>query len=172
MGCKDEKDQEKHAMMAYRLIQTRNMVVPCPKFVTFTQHILFLTNQLVTENEAEALKAYLANTKAITEKRVYKLYIDACQMTDPSFAKILGGIQEQCSKHPTTGRVKMQFLQTLIYSNNDFGCESLTKLKLLIPHLFELSLNNVNVSGGTLDGEKFDSFGLLEEMLRLVALSG
>ena len=42
-------DQEKGAMMEYRLIQKNNMAVPQPNFVSFTNNILFLSEQSINK---------------------------------------------------------------------------------------------------------------------------
>lgn len=94
LSKKDDEDQEKQALMAYRMIHLRNNTVPCPKFVTFMKHVMFLPQQRVSEVEAEALKTYLIQTNEVADCRVYKLCIDACIMTDTSFAQILQGIYE------------------------------------------------------------------------------
>ena len=115
------------------------MVVPNPGFLTFSKHILVLSQQRATEVQAEALRSYLCNTGALIDQRVYKLIIESCHMDDESFSIVLNGLFDQCVKEPNNGKkVKMQHIQSLIYSNNEFGCKSLDQLKPLIPHMFEL----------------------------------
>ena len=79
-------------MLDYRSIQDSNMAVPCPNFVTFTQHNLLLFQQRISQVEAAALRTYFEKTRDLIDKRVYKLCIDACIMKDETFKIILEGL--------------------------------------------------------------------------------
>ena len=58
-------------------------------------------------------------------------------------------------------------MQSLIYSNNGFGIKSLENIKHVLPHIFELSLNNLHFGGGLYDGKLLACSQILEELLRL-----
>ena len=61
-------------------------------FVFFQPRILFLNQARVSIQQANALHTYLTLIKDIPEKRVYRLVIDQCAMTDDVFAKVLDGV--------------------------------------------------------------------------------
>ena len=132
---------------------------------------MLLSQQSISDSDAEALKNYMSKTGLLTDKRVYKLYLDQCLMTDKAFGSVLEGIYEQCVKHPGGSHVKQQNLQSLIYSNNKFGCISLKRLRPLIPHIFELNLNNLHLECGYIDDEFYDQSGIIESVLRATALN-
>ena len=67
-------------------------------------------------------------------------------------------------------RIKMQYLQSIVYSNNDMGLKSLNNFKRLIPHIFEISLNNVHLNGGYLGNERYVGSDVVEEILDTCAL--
>ena len=94
---------------------------------------------------AAALKAYLSKTGYVARKRVEKLIIDACSVSDESFSLILEGLLEQCGMNILNNTIKAQYIQSIIYSNNDFGIQSQEKLEKLLPNLFELKLNNLRL---------------------------
>ena len=48
----------------------------------------------------------------------------------------------------------------------------MTNIKALIPHLFELGLNNVHLNGGYLDGVLYGCSDVVEEILRTTAADG
>ena len=52
-------DQEKFAIMEYRGNLTNNMIVPQPKFIQYDNNILYLSEEIVSLEEALALKTYL-----------------------------------------------------------------------------------------------------------------
>ena len=116
--------------------------------------------------QAEALRAYLVKTGYVVSKRVQKLVIDACGVSDDSFCLILDGIYGQSAVDVTTGIIKEQYLQSLIYSNNEFGIKSLDAISKLLPNLFELIFNNIKLGGGVLkSGKRVSQSQLLEELL-------
>ena len=47
---------------------------------------------MINNERAESLKAYLQNTQDLLAKKVHKLVIDECGVTDQSFSSILEGI--------------------------------------------------------------------------------
>ena len=100
-------------------------MVPQPKFVQFNDNILFLSEHIVNRTEADALKAYLDQTGYTANRRVQKLIIDQCGVSDQSFSAILEGLCNQSGADPISGRIKTQWLQSITYSNNELGIESL-----------------------------------------------
>lgn len=101
--------------MDYRIIQDHNHIVPIPNYVTFSQHVMLLSQQRISDVEAIALKQYLFNTKNITTKRVYKLVIETCHLKDEQLSQLLQGIILQCQKQPGKKdaerlNIKMQYL--------------------------------------------------------------
>ena len=68
--------------MDFRLIQDRNNIVPTPNYVTFSQHVMMLSQQRISDVEALALKQYMYNTRNIIPKRVYKFIIETCHLKD------------------------------------------------------------------------------------------
>ena len=104
---------------------------------------MLLAHTSIPEVEAEALRTYLLNTKNVKEQKVHNLIIESCQMTDISYAKVLEGLWYQCQMYPERNgleckRIKVQAIESLIYSNNSFGVRSLERLMPLIPHIFEI----------------------------------
>lgn len=93
-------------------------------------------------------------------------------MTDESLNMVLEGIIGQSFFDNQKGTIKMQHLQQLIYSNNELGVKSLKNIKTLIPNLFDLGFNNIKIEGGYLDGRRYNSWELIEEILRTVAMEG
>jgi len=69
-------------------------------------------------------------------------------------------------------KIKMQYLQSIVYSNNELGLRSLNGLKALLPFLFELGLNNLHLEGGSVNGRKYNSSDVLEEILYTLAMEG
>ena len=67
-------------------------------------------------------------------------------MTDDVFASILDGVLSQ-SMVDDEGTVQFQYLQTLMYSSNYIGFESMKRLVKLIPNMVELVLNNIGFVG-------------------------
>ena len=65
---------------------------------------------MINRVQAEALKGYMSKTGYVPSKRVEKLVIDACGVTDESFSKILTGIFGQCGININNNTVKDQFL--------------------------------------------------------------
>ena len=124
------------------------MIVPQPNFVHCVKHILLRIEISIKQEEANALKVYLETTASIPDKRVYRLVLDTCGITDESFSTILAGIHSQ-SLCDIVGRVRTQYLHTLIYSNNQLGPKTLEKLEPMMPNLYELTLNNLQFTGGT-----------------------
>jgi len=92
LGRKEYKDLERNAIMDYRLTQIRQQVVPQPNFITFSEHFLFLCQQRISKAEAEALGHYLKTTGVLVEKRIHRLIIEQCSMTDESLSEVLDGI--------------------------------------------------------------------------------
>ena len=78
-----------------------------PNFVSFNKNILFLKEKSVSKFDAEALKLYLIKTAPYVEKRVHKLVIDACGITDESFAMILDGVHGQGYWDVVSKRMKL-----------------------------------------------------------------
>ena len=132
---------------------------------------MYLAEQKITLAEAVALRNYISKTGPFVNKRVYKLIIDSCGATDEAFGQILEGIYNQSLLDITTGKVKMQYLHSLIYSNNEFGIKSLEMVEKIIPNLFELVLNNVQL-GGYMDRERIAFSNILEKLLRITAMNG
>jgi len=52
------------------------------------------------------------------------------------------------------------------------GLKSLNNIKTLIPHIFEIGLNNVHLEGGYLDGKLHTSSDVIEEIVKTIALEG
>jgi len=69
-------------------------------------------------------------------------------VSDESFSIILDGIYKQSSRDVVSGRINLQYLQSLIYSNDEFGIKSLKKIEALIHNLFEIAFNNLHLGGG------------------------
>jgi len=103
---------------------------------------MFLSQVRVSEEHSEAMLKYMKVTKDIREKKLHKMVFESCGMNDKTFSMILDGILQQCYVDET-GKLAEQFLSQLIYSNNEFGSESLQRLKAFIPKMVQLSLNNV-----------------------------
>ena len=64
-------------------------------------------------------------------------------MSDKVFAILLDGIFNQCVWENDSDKIKIQYVQSIMYSNNSIGKLSMNKLIKLIPNLIELVLNNV-----------------------------
>ena len=79
-------------------------------------------------------------------KRVYKLIIETCSMTDQGLYQVLEGIQSQCQVDQYGDST--QYLQSFVYSYNIFGVKSMQSLQVLLPNLLELAMNNVQFEGG------------------------
>ena len=52
------------------------------------------------------------------------------------------------------------------------GLKSLKNIKVLIPHIFELGLNNLRINGGILGDKKYIASDVIEEILRTTADEG
>ena len=135
------------------------------------QQILFLSSKTITDDEADALGKYLANVADVAEKRVSKLIVETCSITDQGLCKVLEGIQCQCVDEPCSGGF-VQYLQSFVYSNNAFGVKSYQKLKTLTPKLLELAMNNVQFEGGYSEGAFQSSQDLIESILKATAQEG
>ena len=92
-------------------------------------------------------------------------------MSDESLNKVLKGIIGQCLMNHDGKSIKMQYLESFIYSNNELGLKSLHNIKLLILHIFEFCLNNIRLDGGYLNGKHYSSSDVLEEIVRSIAMS-
>ena len=118
-----------------------------PSYIQFYPNLFLLSQQRISLQHAQALRKYLAGVKSIQDKLVYKLIIDACQMSDDVLQELLLGIYHQCELD-SDGQIKTQCLRTFIYSNNSLGLKSIKQLLLFIPHFFDLNLNNITFVGG------------------------
>ena len=63
----------------------------------------------------------------------------------------------------------MQYLQQFIYSNNELGLKSLENIKLLIPNIFDLALNNIKLDAGYLDNKLYGKTDIIEDILSVLA---
>ena len=54
-------------------------------------------------------------------------------MKDEALSDIIEGINDQSSIDALDGYIKKQYLQSIIYTNNEFGIKSLEKMDLIIP---------------------------------------
>ena len=70
----------------------KNMELLKPSYIQFLPRIFMLSQQRISLQHGQSLKKYLGGVKNIDEKRVYKLIIDSCHMTDIVFNEILQGI--------------------------------------------------------------------------------
>ena len=60
----------------------------------------------------------------------------------------------------------MQYLQQFIYSNNELGLKSFKNLKILLPNIFDIGLNNVKLTAGYYEGKLYGTSDVIEEILR------
>ena len=63
--------------------------VPLPTFARMTKNCLYLSQILITDSHALALKKFLEASKGLKSNFVKKLYIDDCGMRDEQFTQIL-----------------------------------------------------------------------------------
>ena len=78
--------------MEYREIKSENHDIPMPSYVSFNENIMYLVEKRVAEVEATALKQYLIRSGNVAQKRIRKLVIDQCSVSDESLSLILEGI--------------------------------------------------------------------------------
>jgi len=172
---KEYKNLERNTIMEYRLMQSRSKLVPNPNFISFCAHYLFLSQQRIQESEAIALKHYLKKVGSLSEKRIKRLIIEQCSMSDESLNYVLQGILGQCLMNHQQGAepIKIQYLQSFIYSNNEMGLKSLKNMKAIIPHIFEFSLNNNFIEAGyDEDGRLYTTFDIVDEIISTLASKG
>ena len=81
-------------------------------------------------------------------------------MSDDVFSSILDGVLAQ-SIIGAKGEVRIQYLRSIVYSNNHIGYKSMLRLVKLIPNLCELGLNNITFHGKRVDGEDITSTDIL-----------
>ena len=140
-----------------------------PPFIFFQPKILFLSQALVSNQQGESMRQYLNDIKNVPGKKVYRLVIDQCSMTDDVFANILDGIISQCISDRDTGIIRIQYLRSIVYSNNSIGYKSMLRLKQLIPSLCDLILNNIHFLGDRdQHGRDFSSKDIFYEILQSI----
>jgi len=90
----EENDEIYHSYIQH-CQKSREIAIPPPPFVKIYENKLFLTEQYLTDGQADALEEALARTRGSAKYMIKELYIDDCGMTDANFAKILEGICSQ-----------------------------------------------------------------------------
>lgn len=75
--------------MKYFEVQQDNKQVAKPNFLSFQNNLLFLSNQRISREHAEALAQYLELVKEIPEKRLFRLVIESCGMKDDALSLML-----------------------------------------------------------------------------------
>ena len=71
------------------------MEIMKPSFVQFTPRTFLLSQERISLKHAKALRAYMGGVKNIDNKRIQKLIVDSCQMSDQVFSEILEGVLHQ-----------------------------------------------------------------------------
>ena len=74
------------------MIKRVNHDVPMPSYVSFNENIMYLVEKRVAVVEATALKQYLIRSGNKAQKRIHKLVIDQCSVSDESLSLILEGL--------------------------------------------------------------------------------
>ena len=93
-------------------------------------------------------------------------------MSDEAFSIVLDGIQQQCRNVEVQGGTKkIQYLQTLIYSNNQIGRQSLIMLESLIPNMVEIVFNNLTLDKGKDEpaDKKKSLYEIINEVLLMIS---
>ena len=84
---------DKNASVAFSEIQIANGYVPKPQFVTFNRNILMLCRQNITDTDAQGISEYIKSmTKCGEDKKIFKINIDSCNLTDFNFSLVLDSV--------------------------------------------------------------------------------
>ena len=111
---KYDEEKKKATEMYYNALKyDLRAIRPC---IFFQPRVLFLCAERITGQQGVALARYLDEIKELPGKRVYRLVIDQCDLTDEVFSNILDGILKQCIFDPN-GDMSIQYLQSILYSN-------------------------------------------------------
>jgi hypothetical protein len=70
-------------------------MIPKPSFLKIEDNWIKLTEETISEIQAQVLKQYFTKTKGYTDKQVKYLMIDNCYMNDNTFSVFLQGILSQ-----------------------------------------------------------------------------
>jgi len=71
--------------------------------------MVYFSNCRISNEQAAALCKYVGLIKALPGKKIFRLILDACSLTDESFDHILNGIMIQ-SITDKLGNIRVQYL--------------------------------------------------------------
>ena len=131
----------------------------------FQPKIFYIAQDRITVTQAFALSKYITAIQDVPGKKIFRLILHECQLSDEAFSHILDGVLSQTA-FASNGAVVTQYLQSLMYSHNSIGVKSMGRLIRLIPNMVELVLENINFVGGKDEnGTYFSGLDILDRIV-------